>query len=46
MMAQAHFLAGNIKQAKIFAKRAQTKLRTGTPEWQKNDDINNYKPQT
>jgi predicted Zn-dependent protease len=46
MMAQAHFLAGNIKQAQIFAKRAQTKLRTGTPEWQKNDDIINYKPQT
>jgi predicted Zn-dependent protease len=46
MMAQAHFLAGNIKQAQIFAKRAQTRLRTGTPEWQKNDDIINYKPQT
>jgi predicted Zn-dependent protease len=46
MMAQAHFLAGNIKQAQIFAKRAQTKLRSGTPEWQKNDDIINYKPQT
>lgn len=46
MIAQAYFLEGNLKQAQIFAKRAQTKLRTGSPEWLKNDDIINYKPQT
>ena len=44
--AQAYFLEGNIKQAQIFAKRAQRKLRKGTPEWLRNDDIINYKPKT
>jgi predicted Zn-dependent protease len=39
-------IAGNLKQAQIFAKRAQSKLRAGTPEWLKNDDILNYKPRT
>ena len=46
MMAQAYFLNGDIKKAQTFAKRAQTKLKPGTPEWVKNDDIINYKPQT
>ena len=46
MIAQAYFQEGNLKQAQIFAKRAQSKLRTGTPEWLKNDDIINYKPRT
>ena len=46
MTAQAFFYEGNIKQAQIFAKRAQLKLRSGSPEWLKNDDIINYKPQT
>jgi len=46
MIAQAYFQEGNLKQAQIFAKRAQIKLRTGTPEWLKNDDIINYKPRT
>jgi predicted Zn-dependent protease len=46
MIAQAYFLEGNLKQAQTFAKRAQTKLRSGSPEWLKNDDIINYKPQT
>jgi predicted Zn-dependent protease len=44
--AQAYFLEGDLKQAQTFAKRAQVKLRPGTPEWVKNDDIINYKPQT
>lgn len=44
--AQAYFLEGNIKQAQIFAKRAQRKLSKGSPEWLRNDDIINYKPQT
>ena len=46
MIAQAHFLEGDLKNAQLFAKRAQSKLRSGTPEWLKNDDIINYKPQT
>jgi predicted Zn-dependent protease len=46
MTAQAYFYEGNVKQAQIFAKRAQAKLRAGSPEWLKNDDIVNYKPQT
>jgi predicted Zn-dependent protease len=46
MIAQAYFIEGDVKEAQLFAKRAQTKLRSGTPEWLKNDDIINYKPQT
>jgi len=46
MIAQAYFMEGDLKQAQLFAKRAQTKLPSGTPEWLKNDDIINYKPQT
>lgn len=42
--AQAHFIEGNVKQAQIFAKRAQTKLPQGTPEWIKAEDIITYKP--
>jgi len=45
MTAQAYFLEGNLKQSQIFAKRAQTKLRPGSPEWIKNDDIVNYRPE-
>lgn len=44
--AQAYFLEGNVKQAQIFAKRAQSKLNKGSPEWLRNDDIINYKPET
>ena len=46
MIAQAYFIEGDLKQAQIFAKRAQSQLRAGTPEWLKNDDIINYKPET
>ena len=46
MIAQAYFIEGDLKQAQLFAKRAHLKLRSGTPEWLKNDDIINYKPQT
>ncbi|MFT3731697.1 MAG: M48 family metalloprotease [Hyphomicrobium sp.] len=46
MTAQAFFNEGDVKQAQVFAKRAQLKLRSGSPEWLKNDDIINYKPQT
>lgn len=41
--AQGHFAEGNIPQAKIFAKRAMSKLQRGTPEWIKAEDIANYK---
>ena len=46
MTAQAYFLEGDLKQSKIFAKRAQAKLRPGSPEWIKNDDIINFQPET
>jgi predicted Zn-dependent protease len=42
--AQAEFLEGDLKKAQIFAKRAQTKLPPGSPEWIRTDDIINYKP--
>ncbi len=44
--AQAEFQEGDLKKAQIFAKRAQTKLAPGSPDWIKTDDIINYKPQT
>lgn len=46
MIAQAYFLEGDIKQSQIFAKRAHPRLRPGSPEWIKNDDIVNFRPQT
>lgn len=46
MTAQAYFYEGDVKQAQIFAKRAQSRLKAGSPEWLKNGDIINYKPQT
>jgi predicted Zn-dependent protease len=44
-IAQAYFLEGDVKQAQVFAKRAQHALRQGSPAWIKMDDIINYKPQ-
>ena len=44
--AQAEFQEGDLKKAQIFAKRAQTKLAPGSPDWIKTDDIINYRPQT
>ncbi len=46
MTAQAYFCEGDVIQAQTFAKRAQRQLHAGSPEWLKNDDIINYKPQT
>ncbi|MBA4173761.1 MAG: peptidase M48 [Hyphomicrobium sp.] len=43
MQAQAHFFEGDLKQAQIFAKRAQTRLKAGTPVWANNEDVINYK---
>lgn len=44
--AQAYFLEGNVNQAQIFAKRAHSRLKKGSPEWIKNDDIIKFQPQT
>ncbi|MEQ1650508.1 MAG: M48 family metalloprotease [Hyphomicrobiaceae bacterium] len=41
--AQGHFVDGNVKQAQIFAKRAQTKFKQGSPEWIRAEDIITYK---
>jgi predicted Zn-dependent protease len=46
MTAQAYFYEGDVRQAQTFAKRAQVQLHPGSPEWLKNDDIINYKPDT
>lgn len=42
-IAEAHFLEGNIKQAKIFAQRASRGLKGGSPEGLRAGDIVNYK---
>ncbi len=42
--AQAAFLDGDVKQAKIYAQRAKVGLTQGTPSWLKMDDIMSYKP--
>jgi predicted Zn-dependent protease len=44
--AQAYMVEGNVKQAQIFAKRAQLKLPRGSPEWIRAEDIVNYKEPT
>ena len=44
--AEALFLEGDVKQAQIFAKRAQVGLRNGSPEWIRAGDIVNYKVPT
>jgi predicted Zn-dependent protease len=41
--AQANFIEGNFKQAQIFAKRAQTKLPQGSPEWNRAEEIVSFK---
>jgi predicted Zn-dependent protease len=41
--AQSNFIEGNFKQAQIFAKRAQTKLPQGSPEWNKAEEIVSFK---
>ena len=44
--AEAYFLAGNIKQAQVFAKRAQPGLRKNSPTWRRMDEIATFKPRT
>ncbi|HET7412698.1 MAG TPA: tetratricopeptide repeat protein, partial [Pararhizobium sp.] len=41
VMAEGNFRAGNTRQAKIFAARAQQRLQKGTPGWIRADDILN-----
>lgn len=41
--ADQHYYAGNINEAKIFATRAQTKLKSGSPDWLRAQDIINTK---
>jgi predicted Zn-dependent protease len=42
--AEGHYYSGNLREAKIFAARAQTKLRKGSPAWVRAQDIINQKP--
>jgi len=41
--ADGHYYSGNFQDAKIFAARAQRKLKPGSPEWQRAQDIINYR---
>ena len=41
--AEGYFYGGNYQQAKIFAMRAQQKLKRGAPGWVRAQDIINYK---
>lgn len=41
--ADGHYYSGNFQEAKIFAARAQRKLKAGSPDWQRAQDIINYR---
>ena len=41
--ADQHYYAGRINEAKIFATRAQTRLKSGSPDWLRAQDIINTK---
>ena len=41
--AEGYFRAGNTKDAKRFAARAQRKMQRGTPGWQRTQDIIKYR---
>ncbi len=41
--AQGYLIEGDIKTAQNYAKRAQAKLKRGTPPWLQADDIIAYK---
>ena len=43
MIAQGFFAEGQIDQAKGHAKRAQARLKVGSPGWLKADDILSFK---
>lgn len=42
--AQSTFASGNLRQAKVHAKRAQRNLKRGSPAWLRADDIISYTP--
>ncbi|TIP34169.1 MAG: M48 family peptidase, partial [Mesorhizobium sp.] len=42
--AEGHFYSADYKNAKIFAMRAQQKLKRGEPRWLRAQDIINYTP--
>lgn len=42
--AEGHYRAAQLREAKIFAARAQQKLRKGSPAWVRAQDIINIKP--
>ncbi len=42
--AQSHMAKGDLRGAQRYAKRAQKKLKTGSPAWQQADDILSIKP--
>lgn len=43
--ADQHYYAGRINEAKIFATRAQTRLKSGSPDWLRAQDIINTRTQ-
>jgi predicted Zn-dependent protease len=42
-LAEGHYYSGNYQDAKIFAMRAQMKMKRGTPGWVRAQDIINYR---
>ena len=42
--AEARFLAGNIRDAKQFALRAQPQIKKGSPQWLRLQDIIDFRP--
>ncbi|MFY0614011.1 MAG: M48 family metallopeptidase [Hyphomicrobiaceae bacterium] len=42
-IAEAHFATGNLPRAKVFAKRAQSALKRGSPTWRRMDELIAYK---
>jgi len=42
--AEGHYHSGQYREAKIFAARAQQKLKQGSPAWVRAQDIINFKP--
>ena len=42
-LAEGHYYSGQYNDAKIFAARAQLKLKPGSPPWVRAQDIINYR---
>jgi predicted Zn-dependent protease len=42
-IAESHFASGNLKSAKIFAKRARPALKRGSPAWRRMDELIAFK---